>query len=159
MVCGIQEIVRTLLEQGEDPTAVVLAHAAAHPETIYLCDEVGCGVVPVDPGQRAWREAVGRCCVALAGASGPGRTHLLRPAHGAQAMLRLVLLRHGEAEGNRERRFLGLTDAPLTQVGETQAAEAAQKIPAVEHVYVSPLCRCRQTAGLVWPRCGADGGG
>ena len=66
-------------------------------------------------------------------------------------MLRLVLLRHGEAEGNRERRFLGLTDAPLTQAGETQAAEAAQRIPAVEHVYVSPLRRCRQTAGLVWP--------
>lgn len=66
-------------------------------------------------------------------------------------MLRLVLLRHGEAEGNRERRFLGLTDTPLTQAGETQAAEAAQRIPAVEHVYVSPLRRCRQTAGLVWP--------
>ena len=66
VVYGVQEIVRTLLELGEDPTAAVLAHAAAHPETIYLCDEVGCGVVPVDPGQRAWREAVGRCCVALA---------------------------------------------------------------------------------------------
>ncbi|WP_295616076.1 bifunctional adenosylcobinamide kinase/adenosylcobinamide-phosphate guanylyltransferase [uncultured Intestinimonas sp.] len=37
-----------------------------NPEVIVLCDEVGCGVVPVDPAERAWREAVGRLCCALA---------------------------------------------------------------------------------------------
>lgn len=66
-------------------------------------------------------------------------------------MLRLVLLRHGEAVGNRERRFLGLTDEPLTRAGELQAARTARWIPPVEHLYVSPMLRCRQTAGLVWP--------
>ena len=31
-----------------------------------ICDEVGCGVVPVEPAQRARREAVGRLCCRLA---------------------------------------------------------------------------------------------
>lgn len=37
-----------------------------NPRVIVLCDEVGCGVVPMDPGERAWREAVGRLCCDLA---------------------------------------------------------------------------------------------
>ena len=39
---------------------------SANPEVILICDEVGCGVVPVDPAQRAWREQVGRLCCRLA---------------------------------------------------------------------------------------------
>lgn len=66
VVYGLQNLVRTLIETGVDPVAAVCAHAAAHPAAIYICDEVGCGVVPIDPGQRTWREAVGRCCCALA---------------------------------------------------------------------------------------------
>ena len=37
-----------------------------NPGVVILCDEVGCGVVPVDPAERAWREEVGRLCCALA---------------------------------------------------------------------------------------------
>lgn len=37
-----------------------------NPEVIVLCDEVGCGVVPVEPAQRTRREAVGRLCCRLA---------------------------------------------------------------------------------------------
>ena len=32
---------------------------SVNPDIILICDEVGCGVVPVDPDQRAWREDVG----------------------------------------------------------------------------------------------------
>ena len=38
----------------------------ANPNVVLLCDEVGCGVVPVDPAERAWREEVGRLCCELA---------------------------------------------------------------------------------------------
>lgn len=31
-----------------------------------ICDEVGCGIVPLDPQDEQWREAVGRLCCALA---------------------------------------------------------------------------------------------
>lgn len=33
---------------------------------VVVCREVGCGVVPMDRGDRDWREAVGRLCCALA---------------------------------------------------------------------------------------------
>lgn len=38
----------------------------ANPNLILICDEVGCGVVPIAPDQRAWREDVGRLCCRLA---------------------------------------------------------------------------------------------
>ena len=66
IVNHLEKIVYNILEQDGDPLETVLAHADAHPDAIYLCDEVGSGVVPVDQGQRRWREAVGRCCTALA---------------------------------------------------------------------------------------------
>ena len=37
-----------------------------NPGVVILCDEVGCGVVPVDPAERAWREETGRLCCELA---------------------------------------------------------------------------------------------
>lgn len=39
---------------------------SVNPGVVILCDEVGCGVVPVCREERAWREAVGRLCCELA---------------------------------------------------------------------------------------------
>ena len=50
----------------EDPLPVLEALLRERPDVILLCDEVGCGVVPMDPADRAWRERVGRVCCALA---------------------------------------------------------------------------------------------
>ena len=33
---------------------------------VLICDEVGCGVTPLDRGDREWREQVGRACCRLA---------------------------------------------------------------------------------------------
>lgn len=62
-----------------------------------------------------------------------------------------VLLRHGEAQGNREFRYLGSTDAPLTARGEEQAAQlaAALAVYPLSAIYSSPLSRARQTADRV----------
>lgn len=38
----------------------------ANPEVILICREVGCGVVPMEPEERRWREGVGRLCCTLA---------------------------------------------------------------------------------------------
>lgn len=64
---------------------------------------------------------------------------------------RFVLARHGEAQGNRELRFLGVTDAPLTERGERQAQQLAQAIAAfpVRAIYSSPLARARATAAAI----------
>lgn len=59
-VYGLQNALREVSQDA------VLAWAEAHPQAVIICDEVGSGVVPIDPGDRAWRETVGRTCCALA---------------------------------------------------------------------------------------------
>lgn len=57
--------IRKLLEKGIDPVPFVTESVAGR-DVVLICDEVGCGIVPVDPQEREWREAVGRTCCALA---------------------------------------------------------------------------------------------
>ena len=61
---------------------------------------------------------------------------------------RLYLIRHGETLANREYRYIGTRDDPLSALGETQAlqlAEALSGLPIMA-VYSSPLQRTYQTA-------------
>jgi probable phosphoglycerate mutase len=64
---------------------------------------------------------------------------------------RLVLIRHGEASGNRELVYLGSTDASLTPLGEEQAREVARSplVAGCAAVYTSPLLRARDTARAI----------
>lgn len=65
---------------------------------------------------------------------------------------RLVLMRHGETEWSRTGRHTGLTDIPLTDIGETQARAAAPAIAALRLrdplVITSPRQRAVRTAEL-----------
>lgn len=58
----LHALVRRTLTQGGDAQALLPALRGK----VVICDEVGCGIVPLDPQERAWREAVGRLCCALA---------------------------------------------------------------------------------------------
>ncbi len=62
----------------------------------------------------------------------------------------LVLMRHGESLWNRENRFTGSVDVPLTAKGRADAAEAALKCPGLKFdvAYSSTLSRTRETAAL-----------
>lgn len=64
---------------------------------------------------------------------------------------RVILVRHGETESSRERRFAGATDVALTDFGREQARALAQRLrPArIDAIHVSPLLRCRQTAEAI----------
>ncbi len=63
---------------------------------------------------------------------------------------KLVLVRHGQIGANRDGRWHGSTDSPLTWRGRRQAKRTAktlmQRGHAFEAIYVSPLGRCRNTA-------------
>jgi len=61
-VYGLHRALRALPE----PREALASWLADHPEAVVICDEVGCGVVPVDREERAWRELVGRICCELA---------------------------------------------------------------------------------------------
>lgn len=66
---------------------------------------------------------------------------------------RLILVRHGESEGNRDRIFtITPAELALTDLGRVQAADAAVKIStrfAPELVISSPYLRARHTAEII----------
>jgi glucosyl-3-phosphoglycerate phosphatase len=66
-------------------------------------------------------------------------------------MGRLVLVRHGQAEGNQEHRFIGQTDVPLTELGRRQAAAVGQRLASarIERVISSDLVRASDTAAAI----------
>ena len=67
--------------------------------------------------------------------------------------IRLVLIRHGATESNKERRYLGKTDEALSKEGidELNKAKLAGYYPKVRYVFSSPMKRCIQTAGILYP--------
>ncbi len=64
-------------------------------------------------------------------------------------MLKITLVRHGEAEGNTQNRFLGVTDDPLTSRGVKQAERTAARLGEFDFVYSSPLRRAWRTAQII----------
>ena len=62
--------------------------------------------------------------------------------------MKIYLLRHGETAYNKEKRYQGCRDIPLSAAGRAELA-AAPFAPAA--VYVSPLSRARETASILFP--------
>ena len=63
----------------------------------------------------------------------------------------IVLIRHGKTEGNKEKRYIGRTDQPVSEEGIAGIKENLGRYPSVEKVYASPMKRTRQTAELIYP--------
>ncbi len=70
--------------------------------------------------------------------------------------LRLWLIRHGESTWNAIGRVQGWADPPLSELGEWQADQVAQRLANVEltTVYTSTLQRAFQTAQIIADRVG-----
>ena len=62
--------------------------------------------------------------------------------------MRLILLRHGETEANRNEIIMGQTNDPLTERGVQQAKKAALRLKdeKLDKIYVSDLKRTMDTA-------------
>lgn len=76
-------------------------------------------------------------------------------------MAHLVLLRHGQSQWNLENRFTGWMDVPLTDLGETEARRAGEKIKAAglhfDRTFTSVLQRAIRTLELVLDVLGQTG--
>lgn len=72
----------------------------------------------------------------------------LRPNHNGP---RLLLVRHGETDWNRETRFQGRIDVPLNDNGREQARKAAQFLKDVplDFAFSSPMVRPKETAQII----------
>jgi len=66
----------------------------------------------------------------------------------------ITLLRHGLCEGEAEGRYIGHTDAPLTEEGKAQLRQMQEEYvyPQADALFISPLGRCRETAALLYPQ-------
>ena len=60
----------------------------------------------------------------------------------------IYLLRHGLTAYNAEKRYQGQRDIPLCPAGRAQLQQADLR---PETVYITPLCRTRQTAEVLFP--------
>jgi probable phosphoglycerate mutase len=70
---------------------------------------------------------------------------------------RLYLVRHGQTDLNRDRRFRGMSEAALNADGRLEAQGAARLLAGsgVEAVHTSPVERSRETAEITAGRIGA----
>jgi len=66
-------------------------------------------------------------------------------------MPKLILLRHLKSQWNKENRFTGWTDIPLSKEGIKSAKETAMKLTGrpIDKVYTSPLFRNKETVALI----------
>jgi broad specificity phosphatase PhoE len=64
---------------------------------------------------------------------------------------KLILVRHGETEGESSIRYHGRTDVPLSDLGRTQmhAVRAELGPPKLQWVFTSPLVRATEGARLI----------
>lgn len=78
---------------------------------------------------------------------------------------RLILIRHGETDWNREGRLQGGRDIPLNALGRMQAAEAAGRLKTLAPDFAtldyvgSPMHRARETMDILRTELGLDVGG
>jgi glucosyl-3-phosphoglycerate phosphatase len=71
---------------------------------------------------------------------------------------RVLLYRHAETEANREHRWHGRGETPLTDTGRQQAADLAGSAVGLAHIAASPLSRARLTAEAVAAAQGSEVG-
>lgn len=63
--------------------------------------------------------------------------------------MEVILIRHGQTEGNKEHRFIGgRTDQEVCSEGLERIRE--KKYPTVDALFVSPMIRCIQTAECIY---------
>src|SRR6185436_14234551 len=98
------------------------------------------------PSSRCWTSW------ATPSSSGPpcGPPSAFSPS-GPDMGLRLFVVRHAQTDWNRERRYQGWQDSPLSEVGRGQAAAVARALQdgKLDAVYSSPLRRAVTTAEAI----------
>ena len=177
VVYDAQELVRNVDEQDAS-FGEIADHLTS--KSVVICTEVGAGIVPLDKGQRLFRERAGRLTAMLAAradavvrmvcgipsivkgdvatACAQQDVSLLENDEHTDALfddladneLELVIMRHGQTPGNGAKQYVGFLDHPLSEQGRAEAL-AAGVHPQITKVYVTPLRRTHQTASICFP--------
>ena len=58
----IEEFTFSLVKDGKDPVAYFEEHKNEWKDAVLICQDIFCGVVPMDADLRQWRQETGRLC-------------------------------------------------------------------------------------------------
>ncbi|ESA36265.1 phosphoglycerate mutase [Leptolyngbya sp. Heron Island J] len=146
-----------LLNQHRGQTVLVVAHSAINralvgtaiglgPQALNRLYQANCGISVLNfPG--AWGEPAQLESMNITSHTGASLPALRRGFKGP----RLLLVRHGETEWNRESRFQGQIDIPLNDNGRAQATQAREflkEIP-IDGSVSSSMMRPKETAEII----------
>ncbi|MEM9484012.1 MAG: histidine phosphatase family protein [Cyanobacteria bacterium P01_F01_bin.116] len=146
-----------LLAKHQGQTVLVVAHSAINralvgaavglgPEALNRLYQANCGISVLNfPG--AWGEHAQLESMNSTSHTGDPLPALRTGFKGP----RLLLVRHGETEWNRESRFQGQIDIPLNDNGRAQAAQAGDFLKAVsiDGAVSSSMMRPKETAEII----------
>ena len=59
---ALEEFTLACVRQGLDPVEYLQSHRAQWENTVFICQDLFCGVVPVDTELRSWRHTTGLVC-------------------------------------------------------------------------------------------------
>ena len=59
-IYALEEFTLACVREGKDPKAYLQEHREAWENSIFLCQDFFCGVVPMEAETRAWRQVTGR---------------------------------------------------------------------------------------------------
>ena len=61
-IYGLEGFALSCVREGKDPTEYLTSHRELWENSIFICRDIFCGVVPMGAENRAWRQATGRLC-------------------------------------------------------------------------------------------------
>ena len=65
-VYKLEEFIYSCLQNGEKPLEILKDREKEWENTVFICQDLSCGVVPLSADQRAWRQETGLVCQYLA---------------------------------------------------------------------------------------------
>lgn len=129
-------------------------------DAVILCDEITCGIVPVDALDRRWREMTGRYLSRLTRyGAGVTRVFCGLPQRLAEAVRirEIILVRHGRTIANEEHLYCGRTDLPLSEKGRRELIELAPLYAGYctpdTSFYTSGMKRTDETLRILFGEC------
>ncbi len=152
-----QEFWKKLLNEHTNKTILIVAHNGIN--RCLIMSAIGV------PPSHYHRIQQSNCCINVLNFTGGwGDTvqleslnqtsHLgipIPPPRSQDNVLRLLFIRHGETQWNRESRFQGIRDIPLNENGKNQGQKAADFLKEIDINFgvSSPLLRPKETAEII----------
>lgn len=169
----LERYLRRCTAEDREPAAP----EAFRKDAVLICEDITCGIVPINALDRKWRELTGRYLQRLTGAGAdvtrvfcgfaqklgkidkcelPEKEELSKagieePKADPSRTRQILLLRHGRTRANEEHLYCGSTDLPLSEEGRKCLMQKRGVYGTEwESFYTSGLIRTKETMELLF---------